>query len=314
MFKRVSNHFSLIRSLLSVACLLSVASPLSLHAQDGNTVYLPVILTSNVVRVTTTVDELNTDGDCSLREAIQAVNLGVGVDACRAGDALTIIELPPGVYTLTLTGANEDDNTTGDLDILTSVTINGSGATSTVIDGNRSDRVMQVHADAAVVINNLTIRNGKAPNGADTEAGGSDAQAGQNGGGIANAGVLSINASVITGNSAGNQSTKVSSDKETAAPAPNIERIDAFLKKDTTLKESDVIVIYIRNVAYDERANAFKEDFKVYLDDKEQAFHDVNPVGADYQAITVDISGITAGSVYVTYGELKSNSMTFTMK
>lgn len=117
-----------------------------------------------------------------------------------------------------------------------------------------------------------------------------------------------------TGNSAGNQSTKVSSDKETAAPAPNIERIDAFLKKDTTLKESDVIVIYIRNVAYDERANAFKEDFKVYLDDKEQAFHDVNPVGADYQAITVDISGITAGSVYVTYGELKSNSMTFTMK
>jgi len=117
-----------------------------------------------------------------------------------------------------------------------------------------------------------------------------------------------------SGNSTGNQSTKVSSDKETAASAPVIEKIDAFLKKDTTLKESDVIVIYIRNVTYDERTKTFKKDFKVYLDDKEQAFHDVKLVATDYYAITVDISEVTAGSVYVTYGDIKSNSMTFTLK
>ena len=116
------------------------------------------------------------------------------------------------------------------------------------------------------------------------------------------------------GNSTGNQSTKVSSDKETAAPAPVIEKIDAFLKKDTTLKESDVIVIYIRNVTYDEQAKTFKKDFKVYLDDKEQAFHDVKLVSTDYYAITVDISEVTAGSVYVTYEDTKSNSIAFTLE
>ena len=109
------------------------------------------------------------------------------------------------------------------------------------------------------------------------------------------------------GNSTGNQSTKVSSDKETAAPAPVIEKIDAFLKKDTTLKESDVIVIYIRNVTYDEQAKTFKKDFKVYLDD-------VKLVSTDYYAITVDISEVTAGSVYVTYEDTKSNSIAFTLE
>ncbi|MFN8495945.1 MAG: CSLREA domain-containing protein [Caldilineaceae bacterium] len=207
MCKRIPNHFPLIRSILSVVCLLLVTAPLAVSAQDGSTVYLPVVLTPNIIYVTTTDDELNADGDCSLREALQAVNLGVGIDACPAGQALNIIELPPGIYTLTLTGANEDNNATGDLDILTDVTINGGGATSTLIDGNHSDRVLQIHPDATVVLNNLTIRNGKAPNGADTAAGGGDAQAGQNGGGIANAGALNINASFIIGNSAGNGGT-----------------------------------------------------------------------------------------------------------
>ena len=35
--------------------------------------------------VSTTNDELNADGDCSLREAIQAANTDTGVDACPAG-------------------------------------------------------------------------------------------------------------------------------------------------------------------------------------------------------------------------------------
>src|SRR4051812_46865232 len=35
--------------------------------------------------VSTTVDELNDDGDCSLREAVRAANLDVAADACRAG-------------------------------------------------------------------------------------------------------------------------------------------------------------------------------------------------------------------------------------
>ena len=37
--------------------------------------------------VTTPVDELNTDGDCSLREAIEAANTNAAVDGCAAGSA-----------------------------------------------------------------------------------------------------------------------------------------------------------------------------------------------------------------------------------
>jgi CSLREA domain-containing protein len=76
--------------------------------------------------VTTTADELVDDGNCSLREAIQAVNTQIAVDACGDGGFETI-ELPSGVYTLTLAGPNEDDIATGDLDIKRSVTIQGRG-------------------------------------------------------------------------------------------------------------------------------------------------------------------------------------------
>jgi CSLREA domain-containing protein len=37
--------------------------------------------------VTTEADELNTDGDCSLREAIQAANTNTAVDACLSGSS-----------------------------------------------------------------------------------------------------------------------------------------------------------------------------------------------------------------------------------
>ena len=47
--------------------------------------YLP--LTS--IEVTTLADELNIDGDCSLREAIAAANTNTNVDACLAGQTLT---------------------------------------------------------------------------------------------------------------------------------------------------------------------------------------------------------------------------------
>ena len=38
--------------------------------------------------VTTLEDELNTDGDCSLREAVEAANTNAPLDACPAGDAV----------------------------------------------------------------------------------------------------------------------------------------------------------------------------------------------------------------------------------
>src|SRR5689334_1036279 len=93
------------------------------------------------------------DSDCSLREAISAANANGGPD---------VITLPAGTYTLTIAGANEDANATGDLDITDGVTLNGAGAGTTIIDGAAIDRVFHVQSGASA-ISDVTIQNGLAP-------------------------------------------------------------------------------------------------------------------------------------------------------
>ena len=56
------------------------------------------LLKSNVsaaaISGNTTADELNEDGDCSLREAIRAANLDQAVDGCPAGKWMVSAPLP----------------------------------------------------------------------------------------------------------------------------------------------------------------------------------------------------------------------------
>ena len=52
---------------------------------------VPVRANSTII-VTTTNDELNSDGDCSLREAIRAANTDAGSDACLR-PALVVTQL-----------------------------------------------------------------------------------------------------------------------------------------------------------------------------------------------------------------------------
>ena len=121
-------------------------------------------LQAATITVNTSVDELNSDGDCSLREAIQAANTDTAVDACTAGSAADSINLPAGTYTLQRAGSGEDLNQTGDLDISTEVTLTGAGASSTIIDGDASDRVFDVYWGPAT-ISQVTVRNGRLTNG-----------------------------------------------------------------------------------------------------------------------------------------------------
>jgi CSLREA domain-containing protein len=105
-----------------------------------------------VFTVTKTADTL--DGacdpyDCSLREAVTAANMDEGTD---------VIELPAGVYTLTRVRSGEDQNTTGDLDVNSPLILVGAGAGSTVIDGNGTDRVLDVRAETEIF--GVTVRNG----------------------------------------------------------------------------------------------------------------------------------------------------------
>lgn len=113
------------------------------------------------ITVTTFADELNLDGDCSLREAVQAANTDSVVDACTAGDGEDIINIPPGRYALTLTGSNENSNATGDLDVSEAVTLLGTSAETTVLDASElGDRL--VDAFAALTLEGLTLTGGRA--------------------------------------------------------------------------------------------------------------------------------------------------------
>ncbi|WP_298981118.1 CSLREA domain-containing protein, partial [uncultured Caldilinea sp.] len=65
----------------------------------------PKAYAAALIIVNTTADELNSDGDCSLREAIQAANTNARVDACTAGSGDDTIVFDPnlGAATITLT-------------------------------------------------------------------------------------------------------------------------------------------------------------------------------------------------------------------
>jgi hypothetical protein len=118
-------------------------------------------------------------GAGSLREAINCANSN-GLD--------DIIMVPAGQYDLSGT-ANEDANAGGDLDLKEanhSLTIHGAGADQTIISAGGIDRVLQVFANVTAVLEGLSITGGSATSG----------------GGILNAGNLTLNDTVVYSNAA----------------------------------------------------------------------------------------------------------------
>ncbi len=116
-----------------------------------------------------------TANDCSLRGAISKAN----ADNSHAYSVL----LPAGIYTLTLSGS-EDNNATGDLDIRSSLTLIGGGTDYTIINGNQLDRVLHVYVGAAVQMSGVKITGGRTTNGGSGSYGGGTGGSGENGGGI----------------------------------------------------------------------------------------------------------------------------------
>jgi CSLREA domain-containing protein len=169
---------------------------------------------------TVTTDDLTVNGNCTLREAVQAASGNGVVDQCTAGEAAapdTIVLSQP-LYNLTHTGTNDNSNLTGDLDVFLNVagplTIAGHGLEAT-IDGGNADRVIDVATTTAssLTLNDVRLDRGNPPFG----SGGALRVPGANsvtlndsrvtrsssnatGGGIQVAGDLTLNRSTVSGN------------------------------------------------------------------------------------------------------------------
>lgn len=136
---------------------------------------MPSAAAATTIAVTTTADELNTDGDCSLREAVQAVNVAAAVDACPAGSNHLV--LPVGLYSLltpidvtkplTVTGAGRLDSTTDKATLIVGYDSQGvqhaqhlfqvrPGASLTVEKSSLSSIAEQITVDAGGGPLNLT--------------------------------------------------------------------------------------------------------------------------------------------------------------
>jgi CSLREA domain-containing protein len=146
-------------------------------------IILLVIATSSaqaaIFLVTKTADTADgiCDADCSIREAIIAANSNAGLDD---------VVLPASIYVLTLEDPTDSDGSasaSGDLDVTDDLSLVGSGADVTIIDGNGTSRVIDIWS-SSVAVSHVTIRNGIAIIG----------------GGIYNSGILTLEHTIIQGN------------------------------------------------------------------------------------------------------------------
>jgi CSLREA domain-containing protein len=152
----------------------------------GGTPFSTQVVQAATITVNSLGDELTTNAQCTLREAILNAesNLATYPD-CGAGSGDDTINLPAGTIELALAG-EDAVGLVGDLDINSNVHIVGN-AGGTSIDANQLDRIFQVFPGSALTLEDLTIEGG-------STAG--------SGGGIAGASLTLIN-TVVQDNVAG---------------------------------------------------------------------------------------------------------------
>jgi CSLREA domain-containing protein len=119
----------------------------------------------SVIVVSTTDDSIADDGLCSLREAVISANTDRAVGGCESGAGADTIQFSPSLTTpativLSLAGAGEDNASTGDLDLQGNLTIQGAGVENILLDGNSSDRVLEIRPGAKVTLAGVTLRHG----------------------------------------------------------------------------------------------------------------------------------------------------------
>jgi CSLREA domain-containing protein len=175
----------------------SVTDPLSGQTWSGRMTGKVQITYTNLTIVNSVSDVVASDNLTTLREAILQSNANP-----RAGGGLNVILFDPSLAGQTITLSGFDLPITANVDIL------GPGQTLLTVDGNNQTDVFNVSAGVQAVFSDLTVSHGA--NSAIRNAGtttlervtvnNSHDQSNNGGGGIYNTGMLTADASTISGN------------------------------------------------------------------------------------------------------------------
>lgn len=147
----MKRYWVLTPVLIPIAGLAILFSRLSYGPQPTQAAHL----SDAAIVVTTLEDELNSDSDCSLREAIEAANTNAAVDTCPAGDAANTDLITFGVAG-TITFTSQLSVTVGG-----ELVIDGGGVITTSGGGMR--RAWWAEAGSDLTLMNLGIINGYLP-------------------------------------------------------------------------------------------------------------------------------------------------------
>ncbi len=169
---------------------------------------------ASAMAVDTTADDATPgNGSCSLREAIVAASAGSdSADCGAAGSAPITISVPAGTYELSAgqlavgAGAN-----------IAVVGANPNAPALTTIDAKGHSRVLEVASGAQVKLSALRITGGQTLSGADGFSPGQSGGFGANGGGILNAGALTLERAWVLENFTGHGGRGVDGDQPAAS-------------------------------------------------------------------------------------------------
>ncbi len=192
------NHLNIFRKLFTIMTVVSLLT--------GSALLAAPVLADSIITVTTTDDNTNSDGFCSLREAIINANDDAQTfTGCPAGSGNDTISFDNalGTATVTITSALPLISDTDGLVI--------DGGSDIRVSGDNLYQVLYVFPSASLALQNLTIINGKSSTGGGVYNGGSVTITNTtftnnistiHGGGIFNDGTLTVTNSLFLNNNA----------------------------------------------------------------------------------------------------------------
>ena len=159
--------------------------------------YETIPVATGVITVNTVADELNSNGNCSLREAIQAANFDIAVDACSSGSFDDVIKFAPALNGQTINLSTIANSTYGpsSLVIQSPITIQPDPGIAITVSRDvavTSLRQFFVASSGKLTLSSITVSGGRAAGGnggAGTSGGGGAAGIG---GAIMNLGTLFV--------------------------------------------------------------------------------------------------------------------------